>query len=393
MSSLRFEWVEDTEGFARLREPWDALAASAVETIFLTYDWLATWLVELAPDSELHVLTAWDGGRLVGALPLCGSPGIDRGRLWYFMGEGTLTPNHLDIVAEPTVRDEVRVHVVELLLERSAEWDVLEFGKLPAETGTPAALEAGFAAAGIATSCSDAAVCYVCSLPDTYEEYLAERSKNTRKKIGEVRRWLRRQPETFQLAQTQTEEQALAALEALERFHQARWEARGYPGAFAEPRVVSFHMAVVRNAQRNGQLRMYTLADGDEIIAVSYNYCVGQVAEAYLASFDARYFQGSPGVLLRAYAVEQLIAEGVGVFDWLEGAESYKTAWSTGQRRDVSLRAYGRSWAGRIARLWHAANVEAVRLARVLVPGRVRESLNKMAARARGSRQTSGPES
>ena len=38
-------------------------------------------------------------------------------------------------------------------------------------------------------------------------------------------------------------------------------------------------------------------------------------------------------------------------------------------------------------------HVEAVRLARVLVPGRVRESLNKMAARARGARQTSGPES
>ena len=277
-------------------------------------------------------------------------------------------------------------------MDRSADWDILEFDKLPVEGGTPAALEAAFAAVGIATSCSESAVCYVCALPPTYEEYLAGRSKNTRKKIGETRRWLKRHP-TFKLVRAETEEQALTAFEALERFHQERWKAKGYPGAFADPRVARFHKAAARSALRNGQLRMYTLSDGDDVLAVSYNFRVGPAAEGYLTSFDQRYAQGSPGVLLRAFTIEQSISEGATLFDWLEGAESYKAAWCSDARRDVVLRAYKPSWAGWSAHLKHAVNHGAVRLARRFMPAGAREAVNKMLARSRASRQTSGPES
>ena len=71
-TNLRFEWVTEPQRFLALRDEWNLLGSSAVKTVFLTHAWLATWLQELAPDAELHVLTAWEEDRLVAAFPLFG---------------------------------------------------------------------------------------------------------------------------------------------------------------------------------------------------------------------------------------------------------------------------------------------------------------------------------
>ena len=392
-TTLRFEWVTDKPRFMQLRDQWNTLGISAIETVFLTYDWLATWLEELVPDAELHVLTAWEGERLVAALPLFGTQHRGRGRRWAFMGTGTLTPNHLDAIAEPGLREQVLPGLAEQLLGESAQWDTLEFDKLPADRVTATAFDTAFVKAGLATSLSESAVCFVCSLPPTYDEYLASRSKSTRKKIGETRRWLSRQPSSFQLARADTEEAALRALDSLEHFHQARWEAKGYPGAFSNERVVRFHDAEVRAALKSGYLRMYTLSDGDHIVAVSYNYRIGCTAQAYLTSFDAAFSQSSPGVLLRAFVIEQLIAEGVTLFDWLEGAESYKKAWCTHELTDLCLRVFNRTLSGRMAHVRHTADETTVRLARRWVSPQLRERAVKVLTRLGAARQSEGSES
>jgi len=390
---LRFEWITDSGRFLALRDDWNLLAASAVDTIFLTHAWLANWLQELAPEADLHVLTAREGERLVAALPLFGGQHTGTGRHWRIMGTGVLTPNHLDIISDPAFVGQARTGFADLLLEESANWDVLEFDKLPADSGTVEAFASAFAQAGLATSRSESAVCYVCGLPPTYEEYLASRSKNTRKKIGETRRWLVKQPESVRLALADTEEASLHALESLERFHQERWAAKGYPGAFADPRVVRFHDAEVRAALTSGNLRMYTLSDGDEILAVSYNYRIGATAQAYLTSFDSNWSKASPGVLLRAFVIEQSIAEGATLFDWLEGAESYKKAWCTHELTDLRLRVYGRNLSGRVAHFKHSSNVTAVRLARRWISPALRERAVRLLTRFRSSRQTARSDS
>jgi CelD/BcsL family acetyltransferase involved in cellulose biosynthesis len=393
LTDLRFQWVTDLPRFLQLRDEWNALGSSAIETVFLTHDWLATWAEQLAPDAELHVLTAWSGDSLVAALPLFGDPHVGRGRRWAFMGTGTLTPNHLDVIARPDVREAALAGFAKLLLEESPSWDILDLDKLPAQSDTAGTFATAFAAAGLATTSSESALCYVCDLPTTYEDYLASRSKSTRKKIGETRRWLKKQPPTYQLAQAQTEAEALRALDSLERFHQARWEGKGYPGAFADARVVRFHDAEVRAALQSGYLRMYTLADGDQIIAVSYNYRIGATAQAYLTSFDAKFFQSSPGVLLRAYVIERLIAEGVTLFDWLEGAESYKKAWCTHEIKDLRLQVFNRTLAGHMARMKRSADETTVRLARRWVSPEMRQRVLKIMARFGASRATEGADS
>ncbi|MDR3687323.1 MAG: GNAT family N-acetyltransferase [Coriobacteriia bacterium] len=387
-SNLRFEWVTDTARFMQLRDDWDAFGASAIHTVFLTFDWLSTWLEELAPLVELHVLTAWDGDRLVAALPLCADPAQDRGRRWTFMGVGTLTPNHLDIIAEPDGLDTALAHFAARLLEERANWDVLEFDKIPADSSTVDALQNAFAEAGLTTSCSVSAVCPYCDLPSTAEEYAAQRKKRIRKQIRGAERWLDEKPGARRLTVADSVDAALAAEAALVRFHQARWEGKGYPGAFADPRVIRFHERMVAAAQSAGYLRMYTLRDEDEVVAVSYNYRMGATVQGYLSSFDYRYAEDSPGLTLRVGVMNASILDGATRFDFLEGTESYKASWCSGQRENVRLSVFNRTLAGRAAQVKLAAGEATVHLARAVLPEGLRERVIKAIARKQAAEQT-----
>jgi CelD/BcsL family acetyltransferase involved in cellulose biosynthesis len=387
-TALRFEWITDADHFLQLRDQWNSLGSSAIETVFLTHAWLASWLQELAPSAQLHVLTAWDGDQLVAALPLFGDPKENRGRRWAFMGVGTLTPNHLDIIAKPGCLPQARTRFAEMLTERQAEWDVLEFGKLPADTATAEALSAHFAGAGFATASSISAACPYCDLPASFDEYLSGLGKRLRKKIRQTRRWPAEQPDSRKLVIPDNEPESLAALEHLVRFHQARWEGKGYPGAFADPRVVRFHERVVRAAHAAGCLRMYVLTDGDDTIAVSYDFHVGSTVQAYLSSFDERWADASPGVLLRSYVIEHSILEGAGRFDFLQGEEYYKSAWCPNRRQNLCLSVFNLTLAGRVAHARLIAGETTVRLARRAVPQSLRDNVVRLLAHRKATQDT-----
>jgi CelD/BcsL family acetyltransferase involved in cellulose biosynthesis len=384
-TSLRYEWITDASGFLAVRDQWNLLGSSAIETIFLTHAWLQSWLEQMAPDAQLHVLTAWDAERLVAALPLVGRPEVSGGRRWSIMGTGTLTPNHLDLIAEPEFAEEALREFVRMLLQESDHWDAVEFDKMPRDTATAAALQSAFGDAGFATHSEVSAIAPYCELPSTYAEYLASRKKRVRKKMRHTVREFGEKPNaTLKVAETEAE--ALEGLAELIRLHQSRWTGKGYPGAFADRRVVRFHESIVRAAFAEGWLRMYTLHDGDEPVAVSYDFRVHGVVQAYLSSFDERWWGWSPGVLVRAYIVEHSIEEGAKRFDFLEGTESYKADWCNCVRENLRVSVFSHTLSGRLAHVRLASRTTSIRLARRWVPQGLRDRAVKALA-ARGTKQ------
>ena len=380
-TGLRYEWITDHQRFAELRGDWNSLGTSAIKTIFLTHVWLQTWVQELAPDSELHVLAAWDAEQLVGALPLFADPKVNSGRSWQIMGTGTLTPNHLDVIAEPALAQRVREEFVRMLLEATDDWDTLEFDKLPADTDTAVALADAFGRAGLGSSSTVSAVCPYCDLPASYDQYVASRKKRVRKKLRHALSIFAEECRNASCAMMETEPDALAAFDALVALHQARWTEKGYPGAFASPAVVRFHRALIGRALADGFLRIYTLQDDAQIVAVSYDFEVAEIVQAYLSSFDPQWSEWSPGILLRLFAIEHSIAEGARRFDFLEGVERYKSDWCDCERQNLRVVVYNRTIRGQASRVADAAESAGVRVARKLLPPSLREQLVKLRAR------------
>lgn len=385
-NGLVYDRVGTPADFMDLRDEWDGLVTSLSDTVFLTHTWLANWLVFLGEDWDVRTVTARDAGRLVAAIPLASRRTAGGVRRTEFMGSGTLTPNHLDVLALPEYRQTATRGFAHLLMEDAGEWDVLDLDKLPEDSSTAAELLTALSAGGARCELDDSAVCPYAELPATYEEFLASRSKTARRHTRERTRCIERENPQARFGMVRDEEELEAALGTLVRLHQQRWEERGYVGSFADPAVVRFHEATTRDLLRDGKLRFFTLTNDGEVMAALLCYRTNHTVQAYSCAFDPTWSSYRPGMVLGAYAIEQSILDGASRYDHLEGDEAHKASWAGHERRNVRLRAFSTSARGRAARLQHRANARAIEIARQVMPAPMRESLLKVAARARSAR-------
>lgn len=385
------EWtvrcVGSTEEFLALEQDWDSLAAGALQTVFLTHWWLSVWLATYGDAYRLKVLTAWQDRRLVAALPLVTDEPVRRIRRWQFMGSGTLTPNHLDVIACPEDREKAVHAFTAFMLDSRDDWDVLELDKVPADSGMAEVISASAGAAGLPTSVALSAVCPYADLPETFDEYLASLSKSTRKHIKQNFNRLRRSHPDTEFHRAGRPDEVDRAMEELHRMHQARWQRKGHAGNFADPDYVRFHGSAAGAALRKGALRVYTLAAGDTLMAVTYAFRTGATVESYLSSFDERWATYGLSSLLTAHVIQDSIAEGVRHFDYLQGQESYKASWCPLERQDSRLRVFNRTLTGRVALARDSAVDGTILLGRRLLPAEVREAILKRVKRPRMSRQ------
>ncbi|MRR11976.1 GNAT family N-acetyltransferase, partial [bacterium] len=332
--ALTVHTVATAEGFDSLRDEWNELVAASADTVFLTHAWLANWLRFLGGRHTPHVLLARDEQRLVAALPLARRSNGAGIRTMRFMGCGTLTPHHLDLLAVDGFREPALSAFVEQLLSEQRTWDVLDLDKLPEDTPTAAALQAALSAAGMPTTLAVSAVCPYAQLPSTYDEFFSGLSKSARRHTRERIRCIEREHPNAAFGMVRSEEELDRALDALIRLHQQRWEARGYAGSFSDARIIEFHRATTKEALQQGFLRFYTLSEDENVAAAVLCYRMNGSVQAYSCAFEPHWATYRPGMVLGAYAIEHAIAEGATRYDHLEGDEAHKSTWAGHMRQN-----------------------------------------------------------
>lgn len=344
---LTVDRLSTFEQFAALQPEWQALENKCAKTIFIKYFWLCQWWQTYGADLDLWTLTVRDAGELVGILPLMlvrSAAGVRRLTL---MGTGEITPNHLNIIAEP----EKYIPVAEALtayLGKTLAWDVLEFDKLVAESPLIDMLGNHLRTKGLIVQSKVSAECSCIRLPETYELYLKTRSHNMRRRIHKARQHLVRDYPTAAFKRVETPEELEKAMAALIRLHQIRWQKRGYPGSFSNDDFIGFHKAVALSALQQGHLRSCYLEVDDEIIAVKYAFVIADTVQGYLSSFDDRWADYSLGTVLTSYQIESSIESGLQLYDFLEGGESYKSEWAVESQDNVLLQAFTPNLRGRL---------------------------------------------
>jgi len=375
---LHLGLVDTAEGFLALRDEWNRIAAPAA-TVFLQHGWLHTWLEIYGTQVVPTVLTARSNGSLVAALPLVTSKGIF-GRRLEFMGAGTLTPNHLDLIAQPEFRSSALAAFTAHLVDDREHWDVLDLDKMPERSDTVDFAVSRFSTAGCTASVSTSAVCPCAALPSTYEEFVSSLPRRLRRSLAyRTRRLCADHPDAF-FHQAGSETEVARALDALERLSQARWQARGYRGSFADPRFARFQKTYAVQALAQGALRIHTLTVGDSIIGVTYGFRMGDCVQVYMTAFDTAWADYSPGSRVMARTAEMAIAEGATSIDLLEGCEEYKDYWTDSHLVNVRLRVYNSTAAGAVERLRVNAGGHAVTLARHTLPESVRLAVRRRLA-------------
>jgi CelD/BcsL family acetyltransferase involved in cellulose biosynthesis len=154
--------------------------------------------------------------------------------------------------------------------------------------------------------------------------YLDSLSANAR---GQIQRAMRLFGASLALSAAADTHTALAWFSAMAALHQAAWQRRGKPGAFADPDIVRFHEALISSAHPAGQADLLRIEAGQIQLGYLYNFRHSGRVYCYQSGFaaftDARL---KPGLVAHTLAIEHYRALGARVYDLLAGPARYKAS-------------------------------------------------------------------
>lgn len=315
IDTLEIVRLDAAEAFESLRTNWGAVyAADPHAEVFVSWAFLDSWR-RIAPDPWI-VLAAHSGDRYVAFLPLAmrtrSAGGLRLLRELYMAGKpfGPLT----GFVAHPD-HEEAALTAMGAYARTALEWDEIHLDEV-----IDPRLEhflTGLRGPGVRIEMGEALSCPYLPLPDSFDDYLAARSRKKRRFM----QWSLRHIEALEgyhvtVPQPDTVEHEI---DTLLRLWQARW------GAASKETLASYHH-MYGKAFEEGRLYMRTLWSGETPIAslAAFLDPVGRSISYYTSGFDDAFSNVSPGKAIVAHCIRDAIAEKYEVFDFLVGGHSYK---------------------------------------------------------------------
>jgi CelD/BcsL family acetyltransferase involved in cellulose biosynthesis len=323
------------------RRRWtDLLDDSRSSTVFLTWEWLSSWVEAFGDQTwEPFVLAVHRGKELVGLAPWGIRPrrfGPTAVRQVEALGAPEAGSDYLDVIARRGREREVASCLYEFLFrEPASRWDTLLLRDIPADSLVLAHVLERLEEAGKFFSVRPGAVCPVLTLPATEAAFMAGLSANRRQQLLRHRRLLEREGAVEHVIVPISPGEG-----GLERFFALYGKARN---GTHDGRLLPFLQCYV------------TRSDGEPRVQVDYLTVAGRDAAAllllrhedallmYLVAVDRTCsHRVSLGHLLIGSSLGGAIASGISTFDFLKGNEAYKFHWARGARRSLELRCYQR---------------------------------------------------
>jgi CelD/BcsL family acetyltransferase involved in cellulose biosynthesis len=328
--ALDLRLVSTAEAFDALQPAWSALHQESGASVFQSYEWQRAWwrhLGEPHPDRELHVIVLEVSGRLVGIAPLQVElvPGLGPLRLRRIGFLGGVLTDHLDVLIATGFEDRCFDRIAAHLAARPVPFDVISLGDIPDASPTRPGLLQALRRHGFEGEAFVSEQCPRTQLLASWKETLASFDGNHRRQLSKRCRQLQERFKV-ELEICRREEHLADDVEAFIQMHQHRWTSIGRKGVYADPAVAAFQAEVSRLFFGRGWLYLSFLrVDGVRISALCgfkyrdelayYLNGTGEAGEAW---------KYSPGLVQHCLCMEDLIPQGVRVYDFLRGTERYK---------------------------------------------------------------------
>jgi len=349
MTLFKTELLLTRDAFFALKNEWnDLLKRCDIENIFLTWEWLATYLWFFDKQQTLWVLLVRNqqNGTLMGVAPLLLQSrqvalGLVLKELSFIGSE--VGSDHLDFIVETQHRQGIIDELSVFIKRQKQPWDLIHLEgsrqnsiahQLLQNLGNPVY--------------HYSVVCPYLQLPARWSDYLQSLGKKRRYKIKAYRRKLEQAfPEQISYQRIKTLAELEGCLSDLFALHQQAQQAQGRNGAFADETRQLFHSEICRQFLAKDWLRLYFLSVDNKPIAMVYSFFYHSVVSFYTTGFDLQWSAHSPGQQIIYYVLEQLIDEHAQEFDFLRGDESYKFMMTQTVREDQRL-IMPRSYRGRL---------------------------------------------
>ena len=338
--------IATEDDFRSLREDWNGLLArSASTSVFLRWEWIHTWWEIFRKQRALFLITVRQGRRLVGIAPFYIEPASSIGERRLRFCSDDLSPDYLDVIAEKGLESAVLRKIAGCVKRRANEWDVMAVDYLLADS----VLLTGLPHEGLLHRRGDSLPCPYISIQGSFEEYLQSRPG-----LSLLR--LRKKMTTF-LGKSAVRYDLVKDMKDLPKgiddlffLHKMRSQSSGRRTDFASSDVELFHHRLGALFLEQGILELRLLYDGGTPVDAHYSFRYGNKLFNYQQGFNPAYKNWSVGTMSLCLELREVFARGLSEYDFLKGEESYKFLWSTGVRRQYSLKAYAPTRRGSIYR-------------------------------------------
>jgi len=338
---MRHEVITTAEEWTSLRSEWNELLfESGAKSLFMTWQWLDTWvqLHDIAP--RLFVICVRDqNGKLSGVAPYYvvkySLLGVLPFRILRMIGDTNSGAEYQTWIARSTNQGQVFDEIVAGLRTHMTDWDLLWMPKLNAWSGlSTAVIDAMRKGRLLVNSRPNMFSAFL--LPGNFDLYLKQMSSNRRQQIRRMSRKILSEPHV-EIKKVSSRDELAPALAAFFDLHGKRWRAAGENGVFVDkPREKAFYEQFVPIAFDQGWLAMYTLLDNDVPKAVQLGYVYDGVFLQLQEGFDPDY-SAHVGNVLRAFVIEDCINCGVREYDFLGGVSEHKSRWLGEERIGMDL--------------------------------------------------------
>jgi CelD/BcsL family acetyltransferase involved in cellulose biosynthesis len=358
-SRFQLRTIEDIRGLIPMEPEWNTLlAASASDSMFLSWEWMHLWWRHFGKGRQLRAIEIRNGKDLLALLPLC----IVSGRI-EFLGTGSVGSDYLDLIVHADHELEVRKAIERILVETGM---TMRFAQIRAKSMIQD-VATQLARDGSHIVDRTTGVCPYLNLEGfTWDEFVASLGQSHRENVRRRIRQLEKMSFVFDVTETDAERRQ--NLRTLFELHDRCWKSRGGSDAFHTRELISFHEEFSRIALERGWLRLFVLRVDGKPAAAVYGFLRNGKFYFYQSGFDPGFQNSSVGMVALALTIRRAIEEKAIEFDFLHGNEEYKFRWTRDFRELRCIDVYPQTFAGSVAMHWNQAARATRRMARYVIP-------------------------
>ncbi|MFK7737819.1 MAG: GNAT family N-acetyltransferase [Pirellulaceae bacterium] len=310
-----------SEAFSALSDAWSNLY---VESPFMTFQWLHSWWEKMISKDDLYIVTVRNpAGETELIAPFYLHHSRTRGKEIRFLGSGRICSDYASFPFRCSENAQGATSALGQWLIEQRDWDCINLeGAATADPLVSCFLESLYDAGHQIVEREEESF-WRLELSESFDEFLATRSKKIRQKIRKIEREL--VPATT-IEFCKTPQDVSESLDHFAAMHIARHEAvHGHKGCFENPSFRDFLNETLVHFLDQERLWFGTTRFDGEVASSCIAIESNQVLYYYQTSFDPAKSRLQPGWLQNTMLIKRAIESGIRSIDFLRGNEDYKS--------------------------------------------------------------------
>ncbi len=328
--------IEKRAELTMLASEWNVLLqTSEADSIFLTWEWVSTWLETVYSGDSLMVVTVRNAdGHLVALAPFYQRTFFLLNRFPFrclcILGESSTGAEYPDIIIKKGMEDAVLPVIAQAYASNTGKWDWVWLLNIAGWTGAYERLIKVFTTSTISIR-RDRYSFSSANLPGSWRNFVTRLPKGKASIIDRQEKRASKQG-NFEMQGCNRLEDLPFFFENFFFLHVKHWQSKGEPGAFARyPQMDDFCRNFAPKALKKGWLAFFQLSINGKVQASQYGCIYNKTFLQIQEGFDP---DGLPGLgnVLRKHVLCWCMDNGIREYDFLGGHSEHKASWGTIER-------------------------------------------------------------